>query len=551
MEQGSSSETRAGARAGGTEAAKAPLEVPSATLEQVSDSALAYLGVEEMLSGMLERVRSELAADTAAVLLLDEERQVLVARAARGLEEEVRQGVQVPLARGFAGRVAAQARPIIIDDLGHAEVVNPILRQKGIHSMLGVPIQVEGRVIGVMHVGTLRRRDFTEQDVAQLQLAADRAALAIDVASSGEQRAATELIQRTLLPDALPVIPGLNFSAKYLPAGSAVKVGGDWYDIFQLKDGRLTFVIGDVVGRGVVAASVMAEIRTALRAYVMEGHELERVVSLLNDLLISTGRNRSATVLILELDLERNELEVVSAGHLPALLVGPDGEPALLELHQGLPLGVTLTAEYASERLPFPIGSTLLLYTDGLVERRDRPLERGLELVIDAARRAASTEDSSFADRVYRALLTEEPLDDDIALLAIESVPLGSSMELTLDAHPRVLAGLRRILGRWLINEGVPEAEVFNITLAASEAAGNAIEHAYGGREASFKVSSEHESGDVTVTVEDSGQWRESRPYERGRGLTIMRALVDSAEVVRAQGGTRVTLRKHLPGERP
>src|SRR6476646_10862539 len=116
------------------------------------------MSLEDMLSELLGRIRGALEVDTAAVLLLDEDRNVLVARAAKGLGEEVRQGVQVPLARGFAGRVAEQARPIIVEDLSRIEVVNPILRQKGIRSMLGVPIRVEGHVIGVMHVGTLATR---------------------------------------------------------------------------------------------------------------------------------------------------------------------------------------------------------------------------------------------------------------------------------------------------------------------------------------------------------------------------------------------------------
>lgn len=202
-------------------------------LLSITDAALGYMSLEDMLSELLGRIRSSLESDTAAVLLLDEERGVLLARAARGLEEEVRQGVQVPLARGFAGRVAAEGRPIIIEDLDEADVWNPILRQKGIRSMLGVPVHVDGRVIGVMHIGTLVRRDFDEDDVALLQLAADRAALAIDKASISEQRSVTEIMQRILLPDALPQIPGMHFSAKYLPAGSGVKVGGDWYDVFH------------------------------------------------------------------------------------------------------------------------------------------------------------------------------------------------------------------------------------------------------------------------------------------------------------------------------
>ncbi|HEX4187641.1 MAG TPA: GAF domain-containing SpoIIE family protein phosphatase, partial [Solirubrobacteraceae bacterium] len=343
-------------------------------LQSVADSSLAYLSLEELLGEVLERIRGALAADTAAVLLLDEDRGVLVARAARGLEEEVRQGVQVPLARGFAGRVAAEARPIVIADLDHADVVNPLLRQRGIRSMLGVPLHIGGRVIGVMHVGTLHQHDFVEEDVAVLELAAERIALAIDNARLSEQRAVTEIMQRTLLPDALPEVPGLRLSAKYLPAGSGIKIGGDWYDVFALPSGRVTCVIGDVVGRGVLAASVMAEIRTALRAYLAEGRGLTATMSLLNDLLVSMGRNRSATVGMVEIDLERGELEALSAGHLPAVSVRPGGDTEFLEPPHGMLLGIKSGLEFSSQRYAFPVGSSLLLYTDGLVERRDEPL---------------------------------------------------------------------------------------------------------------------------------------------------------------------------------
>ncbi len=206
--------------------------------------------------------------------------------------------------------------------------------------MLGVPVQVEGRVIGVMHIGTLVRREFDEDDVTLLQLAADRAALAIDNARIAEQRAVTAIMQRSLLPDALPEIPGMRLSAKYLPAGSGVKIGGDWYDVFQLTNGCLAFVIGDVVGRGVLAASVMAEIRTALRAYLAQGHDLPRVLAMLNELLVTMGRKRGATLAIVVVDAEAEELEAVIAGHLPPLLIEPDGHARLLEQTPGLPVGV-------------------------------------------------------------------------------------------------------------------------------------------------------------------------------------------------------------------
>src|SRR5206468_3544368 len=134
----------------------------------------------------LERTRDILDSDTCAVLLLDEERRDLVARAAVGIEEEVEQGVRIPLGRGFAGRVAAGGRPVILDDVDHADVLNPILRQKGIKSLLGVPLLVQGRAIGVLHVGTLTPRRFDDDDVELLQLAADRTAIAIDHARAYE-----------------------------------------------------------------------------------------------------------------------------------------------------------------------------------------------------------------------------------------------------------------------------------------------------------------------------------------------------------------------------
>lgn len=513
---------------------------------RLTDSALGYMSLEDMLCELLGRIRGSLEVDTAAVLLLDEERGVLVARAACGLEEEVRQGVQVPLARGFAGRIAAEARPIVIEDLDRAEVVNPILRQKGIRSMLGVPVHVDGRVIGVMHIGTLVHRAFDEDDVTLLQLAADRAAIAIDNARVSEQRAVTAIMQRTLLPDALPRIPGMRFSAKYLSAGSGIKIGGDWYDVFQLAHGRVAFVIGDVVGRGVLAASVMAEIRTALRAYMAQGHKLTGVVTMLNELLVSMGRNRGATLLILALDPQTEELEAVTAGHLPPLLIEPNGLTRLLEQTHGLPVGIRAGHDYQACHYPFPAGSSILLYTDGLIERRGESIDEGLRRLALAAGAAAGRTDSSLADRVYRILLDETPVEDDVALLAIESVPLGDTLEMTFPAHPNVLGGLRSTLGRWLRAAGAGENELFDITLSTSEAAANAIEHAYGAREATFTVRCQRRGQQVTITVRDIGRWRTSRTHGGGRGLQIMRALVDGVKVDSDAAGTVVTMTKRL-----
>jgi anti-sigma regulatory factor (Ser/Thr protein kinase) len=327
-------------------------------------------------------------------------------------------------------------------------------------------------------------------------------------------------------------------------------MGGDWYDVYPLADGRVTCVVGDVVGRGALAASVMAEIRAALRAYLHEGHEPARAMELLNNLLVAMGRERCATVAMMQLDLETSEMLAVSAGHPPAVLVTPDGQAHLVEPRHGLLLGIKKDVRFYSHRFRFPVGSVLLLYTDGLIERRDESLDEGLERLAGAALDAARRDDDSFADRVYRALVGQAATDDDIALLAIEWLPLGPSLEMTLEAKPTVLAGLRRTLGRWLSGRGVDEDSTFDITLATSEAAGNSIEHAYGAREGRVSVNAEVDEAEIRVTVADHGCWREPRPSGRGRGLMMMRGLVDSVELDRASGGTSVTLTKRRTGGR-
>jgi len=165
-------------------------------LQAVTDAALAHLRLDELLEALLERTREILEVDTCAILLLDEDTNELVARAALGIEEEVEQGVRIPVGGGFAGRIAAEKRPVILDDVDHGHVLNPILREKGIKSMLGVPLVVEGAVQGVLHVGSLVPRAFQDDEVELLQLVGDRAALAIEHARLYEaERAARERIE--------------------------------------------------------------------------------------------------------------------------------------------------------------------------------------------------------------------------------------------------------------------------------------------------------------------------------------------------------------------
>ncbi|MFZ0165623.1 MAG: GAF domain-containing protein, partial [Trebonia sp.] len=236
-------------------------------IESLTDAALSRLDEYALLSALVERVREVLRADTAAVLLLDQSARQLIATAASGIEEEVRQDVRIPLGTGFAGRVAASHKPVILTRVDHTTVRNPLLVDRGIRSLLGVPLLVGGRVIGVLHVGSLSGRPFEQQDVELLQLAADRAALAVHSLMSQDDALAAVALQRSLLPTALPAVPGLGLAARYVTGSGAV--GGDWFDVFVLPDGKLGVVVGDVAGSGLEAAVIMGRMRSALRAYVL------------------------------------------------------------------------------------------------------------------------------------------------------------------------------------------------------------------------------------------------------------------------------------------
>jgi hypothetical protein len=239
-------------------------------VHSLTDAALSRLSLEDLLVELLDRIRELLGTDTATVLLHDPAAGELYATAAVGLEEEVRQGVRIPLGEGFAGRIAAGLRPVEVHLIDPTTVVNPLLWEKNLKALLGVPMLVAGDLVGVLHVGTFTPRRFTEEDTGLLQVAADRIALAVRAEASVTDRAAAAALQRSLLPAVLPAVPGLEFAARYVP-GAASGVGGDWYDVFELPGDRLGVVIGDVAGHGLAAAVVMGRLRSALRAYALDG----------------------------------------------------------------------------------------------------------------------------------------------------------------------------------------------------------------------------------------------------------------------------------------
>jgi serine phosphatase RsbU (regulator of sigma subunit)/anti-sigma regulatory factor (Ser/Thr protein kinase) len=515
-------------------------------VQRVTDAALAYLSLDDLLRELLDRIADLLGSDTAAILLLVEERQVLRARAAKGIEEEVEQGVEIPLGMGFAGRIAADKRPLAIPDVDHADILNPILREKGIRSLLGVPLLIGGRVIGVLHVGSLTAREFTAEDDELLQVAGDRAALAIENAQLFEQRRVTESVQRVLLPEQLPDIPGLEFTARYRPAVVAELVGGDWYDVFQLESGRVGLVIGDVVGKGVAAAALMAQMRIALRAYALEGHSPASVLARMNRLLDGFEGPRMTTVGFLVLDPEDETLVVASAGHVPPLRITAEGEAGFLDVQGDPPLGVTRGAVYSEHRFDLPVGASVVLVSDGAIEVPGEALDAGLERLRALGERVPAG--AALCDAIAHGEAGSPERDDDIAVLAARLEPLPDTLATSWPATAEALAPLRHLLRRWLLKWGATPDEAFDITVAVQEACANAVEHAYAPGPAAFELSAVHSDGLVTATVRDRGHWRDPRGANRGRGLPMMEALMDSVQVDRDQRGTTITLQRALRG---
>jgi hypothetical protein len=385
-------------------------------LQSITDSALRRLDLDQLLPELLDRVRTILDADTAAVLLVDNESDELVARAARGLEEEVRQGVRVPIGVGFAGTIAKLAEPVSIDRVDETTVHNPILWEKGIRSMLGVPLFGDDAVVGVLHVGRLAPRPFTRAETELLQVAAERVSGAVHARRSAVEAAAAEQLERSLLPARLPSPEGLHMAARYVPAEGR-GVGGDWYDAFILPNGKLWLVTGDVAGHGLRSAVVMGRVKSALRAYALTGGTVAEVLEATNRKVIHFEMGTIVTVICATAEPPYHEFQICSAGHPPPVVAQPDSAAELLSVQPAPPLGVTAAFAPAPRRITLGPGGVLLLYTDGLVERRGEPIDDGLERLREATVAGPA---ERVCHWVMRRLVGDEPPGDDIAMLALQ-----------------------------------------------------------------------------------------------------------------------------------
>jgi phosphoserine phosphatase RsbU/P len=389
------------------------------TVESLGDVAFDRLDVDDLLLELLDSVVSVMSVDTAVVLLLDKPSNQLIARASHGIEEEVRQGVRVPVGRGFAGRIAISRQPFAIDHVDSSTVFNPLLWQKGIRALLGVPLLSGDEMLGVLHVGSFTERQFSAAETDLLAQVGTRIAGAVQNREVQVERTAARALQRSLLPSKLPELPGFEFGARYVPAETG-GVGGDWYDAFVLPDGRLWLMIGDVTGHGLRAATVMGRLRSSLRSYALDCRTPEEVLSRADRKLRFFEPAEIATVLCAVLDIPHSRLHLSLAGHPPPLMA-LDGSPGtLIEVQPGLPLGVDDRVPRPSSTVHLGPGNTLIMYTDGLVERRGESLDNAVSRLCSAAQ--GQTVDQlclTIMERLVGSIVPE----DDIALLAVRRLP--------------------------------------------------------------------------------------------------------------------------------
>jgi PAS domain S-box-containing protein len=347
-----------------------------------------------------------------------------------------------------------------------------------------------------------------------------------------------------LAPMELP--PG--FAVRYEPAVPPLEIGGDWYDVLRVGDHRIGIIVGDCVGRGLSAAAVMGQLRSSARALLLTGAEPAMLLEDLDSVAELIPDAFCTTVFLAVLDTESGEFSYSCAGHLPAVLAAPQSKPSLLSDARSVPLVVQRKSSRPQSSVVLPPGSTLMLYTDGLVERRDVSLDDGIARVSETVVGGMHLPVDAVADAVLSEMAPPGGYDDDIAIVVYRQpyAPLAIEKVVTADQ----LTDIRHQLAAWMRAATIPDDRVADIVLAVNEACANCIEHGYRGRKpGKVRVEGENDGARVHLRVIDSGSWKPAPadPGVRGRGLLLIRAVSDWLEMECTPSGTTVDMSFHLP----
>jgi serine phosphatase RsbU (regulator of sigma subunit) len=382
------------------------------------------LDSELNLRRILSTVREDLEADVVTVLRLDPASRHLVTVLTDSAVRTTAVHHRVPVGRGLAGRVAQFGTAISLEEVSDDDLVNPVFLALGVHAVLGVPIRDGLRVTGVLKVGVCRRRDFRPDEVALTEAMAVEVSEALEEYFAADERAAAAALQRSLVPSTLPAIEGLDLAGRYLPGQGGVS--GDWYDVFELPGGRVGMVMGDVAGHGLPASVVMGRLRSALRAYSLEYEAPEEVLAHLDAKIMHFEPGAMATAVYAIAEPPFEQVRLSSAGHFLPILLSADGVARQVDLPVSLPLGVDPAYARTSGVVRLEPGSSLVLFTDGLLERRTVSSRRSAEVfgsiddALDELCRILRCEDADvMSSHILDTMLTLEPPNDDVALLVI------------------------------------------------------------------------------------------------------------------------------------
>ncbi|UXY39157.1 SpoIIE family protein phosphatase [Streptomyces albidocamelliae] len=428
--------------------------------------------------------------------------------------------------------------------------LEPALADVGPGGLAVLPLPAGGRMAGACLIGWDRPREFAPDERALLTVCAGLTGQALLRAHAFDaEHELVGMLQRTLLPRRLPRLPGAVAVARYLPTTAGLEVGGDWYDVIPLADNHVAFVIGDVQGHNAGAATLMGQMRTALRAYAAEGHAPDVVVSHANRLLMDMETDLFATCAYVDVDMEQGTALCVRAGHLQPVLRHPDGSATIVEAEGGPPLGVLGGADFLMTPLRLQPGTVLALTTDGLVESADEDLDVGMERLA----RALSAADPAHLGQVADALLTGAHRGDDVALLLMRFDgmavrPLRESW--TVWRVPEAVRHARRFTRRTLRAWGVERDTLDAALLVVSELVTNALVHTGGPVRLDMSLVNHR----LRLAVADSSPRSPMKPASigweatGGRGILLVEAVSAAWGTIPVSGGKQVWADLVAPG---
>ena len=543
-------------------------------LQQVSTDLASAGSVLEAARLLVARLPDFLGAAAVSVYLADPERGLRLVHAA-GYAEPVLGAYAVlriddPVPIAMAARTG---EPVWIRDREEWARDWPKLLDQAVtadrHAGAALPLAAVGRVVGAIGLSFTTERTFPadERDFV-LALVAQAAPAFERAAAADQRRVIAETLQKSLLPPTLPRLERLPLASRYLPGALGSQAGGDWYDVLPLDEGRVAIAVGDVVGQGARAAAIMGQLRSALSGYLLEGHAPEQALERLDRFAGRVPGATGSTVACLVLDPETGELVWARAGHPPPLVTGPDGCRRLDDA-TGTVLGVRARPPYTAGTATIAPGESIVLYTDGLVERRGEIIDDGIDRLTEIAARHHGLAPEALTDALLTGALAGSHANgganggtnggpdpaDDVALIVARLVP--APLRLVLPAEAAVLRELRAAVLAWASAAGVEEDDVYDLQLAVGEAAANAVEHAYRGRAPgpmSVELARDPDGG-IDAHVRDEGSWRpipEEKGY-RGRGLELIRDVTRRMRLNHGSDGTEVrfTLPPSVPSPTP